>query len=196
MSATAEALTDIEPDELEQDTAPEPDSREARNARRRERYAAKKGGNVRPTGPRRSTPQKRVGQRNLTSEIEALLELLAGVWMIRDDECGSVLMQQSHDIAAGLNAWAQRDPKVYAMLIRWLDGGGAGALAFAFWPLAMQVANHHIVPAIERRRELIAERQAAFDEQWIEPEPLVTEANVPSESAERFVPPNVIPDGQ
>lgn len=98
-------------------------------------------------------------RQSLTAPIEVLLVTGGQVWSIRDDECGPALVAQAHEIAVGLNAWAQQDPRVYKYLSTLVNGGGAGGLVLAIWPLAVQVANHHVLPAIQRRRDLIAEAQ-------------------------------------
>lgn len=174
-------VSDIETDELPADTMP-PEPKPPRKRDRTAEYAKRK-----TRGPGR--PRK----QNLTSQIEALLTTLALVWAIRDEDCAVVLNDQAHDIAAGLNAWAQHDPKVYRMLSRMLEGGGAGALAIALWPLGMQVAQHHVVPTIERRRQLLNEQREAMDWDGEPSEPLdVVGDHVP---AEVFIPGNIVQEG-
>jgi hypothetical protein len=193
--SVSDVLTDIDPAELSDDTMPpdkKPKRTEAQKAKRREyersRRAASGGTGRGPGRPR--------GKQALTSRIEALLDTLAAVWAIRDDECATVLAAQSHAIAVGLNDWAMKDPKVYRMLAKMLDGGGAGALAFALWPLAAQIGDHHLRPAIERRQQAIAEAQAqadAFD--WVEAtEQAVPEPAGPEPEPERFIPGNIVQD--
>lgn len=187
-----DVLTDIEPDELANDSVPtQPKPRKPRAPRTDEQKAARKAAS--PSPNRGGRPRK----QPLTSRIEALLTTLAAVWVIRDPECATVLADQANAIAVGLNDWAMKDPKVYRMFAKMLDGGGAGALAFALWPLAAQMGDHHLRPAIERRQALAAEQAAAREMDWVEAtEDAIPEAATftPEPEPERFIPGNIAQD--
>jgi hypothetical protein len=98
-------------------------------------------------------PRKNAGgKRSLEGDLRGFLELGGRVWSIRDPECGPALVAQSGAIAKALNLTAQNNDAVY----QWLDGllstGGGAGLAMALWPVLMRVAQHHVFPALARRR--------------------------------------------
>lgn len=99
-------------------------------------------------------PRKNAGgKRSLEGDLRGFLELGGRVWSIRDPECGPALVAQAGAIAKALNLTAQNNDAVY----QWLDGllstGGGAGLAMALWPVLMRVAQHHVFPALARRRE-------------------------------------------
>jgi len=165
----ADVIAEVTPEDLTPDEQPKP-----RRKRKTDNRPTTRAGRAAASRARRE-------RESLAAPFQAFLEMGASIWMIRDPECGGVLQEQAGAIADGMNVWAQSDPKVYRVMSRWLEGGGAGALIIAVWPVAAQLADHHVAPAIERIRERRAEREL---ETWEEP---TAEAPAPAPTMAREV---------
>ncbi len=150
--AGMEDSKDNEPD-LEADATPKP---KRRSPKRRARARAPRASSTKPP--------------SLRAPLQAMLETVGGVWHMSEltrgghvmlDEsfptCGSVLVAQAPSIATNLNTLAASDPNVYRWLDRMMAGGGWGGVVLACWPVAQSVLAAHVMPAMQRRRELAGE---------------------------------------
>ncbi len=145
--------TQDEPD-LEVDSSPKP-----------KRRSPKRRTKARTRTPRTSSTKP----PSLRAPLQAMLETVGGVWHMSEltrghvqlDEsfttCGSVLVAQAPSIATNLNTLAASDPNVYRWLDRMMAGGGWGGVVLACWPVAQSVLAAHVMPAMQRRRELAGE---------------------------------------
>lgn len=145
---------DLDPEDLlPKDAAPPTERKRGRprGSKTKRRTTTRKA----PSTPR--PPSRKVA-------IRAMLEQIGNVWNLTeamrghvDPTCGAILVAQADAIATNLNTLAQQDEGV----ARWIDGmmmgGGWGSVALSVWPVVMSILNAHVMPAVQRRRELAME---------------------------------------
>lgn len=115
-----------------------------------------------PKAPPKPRTRKPRGKPSLAPQVQAFLEFGGGIWAISDDVCGPALVELAPELAAGLDAWAQSNPKVYKAVESMFEVGGGASFALGCVKLATVIGKHHLEPALERIRD----RRAGF-----EPEP-------------------------
>jgi hypothetical protein len=118
----------------------------------------------------RSAPKKRAttrkpaatrgkrGKHNIEAEWRVLLSMIGTGWQAADATCGGAFLAQVPDLARALNLWAQESDDVYRMLTGFSSSSGPFGLMLAGMPVLQSVAAHHILPAVQRRREAAANR--------------------------------------
>lgn len=96
-------------------------------------------------------PSKSDLEREVASELQALLMMGSMFWSQIDSECGPVLNKQSKDIADSLAAILAKNPK---LLERMRDMTGLGdylKLFAAVLPVVKVVQSHHLAALIQKR---------------------------------------------
>lgn len=129
-------------------------------------------------------------KRSLTGELEGLIGFAGGGWAFaevatyvrangtppprEEPNCGRVLQEQAHAIAEALNQVAQTNPGVYRFLAGLSKTGGWGGVMLAFFPVARSFNEHHVLPAVARRRTAVAVDQGEWTEAVMDPDAVAT----------------------
>lgn len=129
---------------------------------------------VKPKRVRASRSRSR--SKSLAGPLKDSIEALALIWGAAEGvrgthpepTCGEVLYDQAGPLARALDQVAQTNETVYRWLSGGMDVGGWGAVAIAVLPVAQAFGANHVVPAIARRREAMANAWPADEG---EPEP-------------------------
>ena len=104
-----------------------------------------------PKARRRRGPNK--ARASIEPRMRVLLTVMGTAWKAADETCGGAFLEAAPELAKSINLWAMQDAKLYA----WIEGvtaaSGPVAVMAALMPVAQAVAYHHLVPAIQRRRE-------------------------------------------
>lgn len=106
-----------------------------------------------PTPKKVGRPSKSDLEKEVASELEALLQLLSYTWSRFDLECAPVLSQQSKDIGESLAAILAKNPK---LLEKFRDMTGFGdylKLMLAIGPVVKAVSKHHLEPGMKKKAE-------------------------------------------
>lgn len=88
----------------------------------------------------------RKGSRSLEARIDGFIGGIGALTYPFDQICGGAILEQSHELAAALDALARENPKVKQTLERMLTGGAWSGVILAAAPIALAVAGHHVLP--------------------------------------------------
>jgi hypothetical protein len=96
---------------------------------------------------------KKKSTRSVRTEVEMTFTIAGTAWSVADEVCGSAFLASVPDLATAIDAWAQTNQQVYEFWSSMTKTSGPLAVAIAAMPVLQTVAAHHVVPAIERRRQ-------------------------------------------
>lgn len=109
-----------------------------------------------PTPKRPGRPSKSDLEREVATELQAMLMLGSAIWGQYDGTCAVVLSAQSKDISDSLAAILAKHP---ALLSRMRDMTGFGdylGLAVAILPVVKAISEHHVQPGLQKREPIDA----------------------------------------